>query len=100
MGRRKAMAFRKGSNNTERLAKKLAEIEGEEPVQLTDQQRLDFPEGLQYARDERIWMVKEAYKDGPDDYRRVVSLDSGDEEIMLLNVLKKDATSSDFTFIK
>ena len=87
------MAFRKGADSGSRLSE-------EELAGLTDEQRLNFPSGLKYARDGSIWMVVEAFKSGPDDVRRVVSTDDGVQEVMLLNVLRKDSEQGDFTFIK
>lgn len=90
------MAFRKGSKNSEKLMKQ----QMKEAKELSSKEMLDFPVGVKYARDGHIWLVKEAFKDGPDEHRRVVATDSGTEEVMLLSILRKDAQSEDFTFIK
>lgn len=90
------MAFRKGAKNTEKLMKQ----QMEEAKELSIQEMFNFPVGVKYARDGHIWLVKEAFKDGPDEHRRVVATDSGDEEVMLLTVLRKDAQEEDFSFIK
>ena len=90
------MAFRKGSNNTDKLLKH----QMEEARELSPEELLDFPVGVKYARDGHIWLVKEAFQDGPDQHRRVVATDSGVEEVMLLSVLKKDAQAEGFSFIK
>ena len=86
------MAFRKGAGMSHRL-------KDEQIIKLSQAEMLEFPPGLKFARDERLWMVTEAFEDGPDQIRRVSCLDSEADEVMLLNVLKKDAQADGFSFV-
>lgn len=87
------MSFIKKSNFSQKLSE-------EELAKLTDAERLDFHVGQEFVRDGQEYIVTEAYKSGPDDYRRVHSIESETDEVMLLNVLKKDAQGKDFGFKK
>lgn len=91
------MSFIKKSNFSQKL-------NNEKLAALTDQERLQFPVGLKFSKGEgmqaKSWIVTESYKSGPDEYRRVHCMESEEDEVMLLNVLVKDATQAGFTFIK
>ncbi len=64
------------------------------PQNLTRDKKLKFPHGFTFGMNNAIWKVTEEIKDGPDEHRRVRS-DSGEEEIMLLAVLQRDASNLD-----
>jgi len=91
------MSFIKKSNFSQKL-------NNEKLAALTDQERLQFPVGLKFSKGEgmqaKSWIVTESYKSGPDEYRRVHCTESEEDEVMLLNVLVKDAAQAGFTFIK
>jgi len=91
------MSFTKRSDFSHRLS-------NEKLAALTDRERLEFPVGLKFSRGEgmqaKSWIVTESYKSGPDEYRRVHCMESEEDEVMLLNVLIKDAQQAGFTFIK
>jgi len=91
------MSFIKKSNFSQKL-------NNEKLAALTDQERLQFPVGLKFSKGEgmqaKSWIVTESYKSGPDEYRRVHCMESEEDEVMLLNVLVKDAAQAGFTFIK
>lgn len=91
------MSFIKKSNFSQKLST-------EKLAALTNQEKLEFPVGLKFSKgtgmQAKSWIVTEAYKSGPDDYRRVHCMESEEDEVMLLNVLVKDAQEAGFTFIK
>ena len=91
------MSFTKRSDFSQRLSQ-------EKLAALTDKERLEFPVGQKFAKgtgfQTKTWVVTESYKSGPDDYRRVHCTDSDEDEVMLLNVLRKDATDKSFRFVK
>lgn len=87
------MSFTKKSNFSQKLTP-------EQLSDLNDSERLEFPVGQKFIRDGQEYVVTESYRSGPDDYRRVHSTESETDEVMLLNVLKKDAQNADFGFVK
>lgn len=91
------MSFTKKSNFSQRLT-------NDQLSELSDKQRLEFPVGLKFNKGsgmlKKMWIVTESYKSGPDDYRRVHCMESDEDEVMLLSVLKKDASSGEFGFVK
>lgn len=49
-----------------------------------------FPVGRRFVYDGRVWTVREAFADSGEDFRRIIS-SSGDDEILTLKSLMKDA---------
>jgi len=87
------MSFTKKSDFSQKLTPEQLSV-------LSDTERLQFPVGQKFVRDHREYVVTESYISGPDEYRRVHSTESEADEVMLLNVLKKDAQSLGFGFVK
>ena len=59
----------------------------------------EFPKGSQYNCDGHIWRVTEEVTDSSTEWRRVVSVDSGDDEIIPITNLKRDLEAGRITFI-
>jgi len=59
--------------------------------------KTEFPLGTIYIQDDRRWTVIEEVKDTDAIWRRVRS-NVGDEELLVLETLKRDLVSGDITF--
>lgn len=59
----------------------------------------EFPKGTQYNCDGHIWKVVEEVVDSSCEWRRVISTDCGDEELLEIETLKKDLESGSIEFI-
>lgn len=66
---------------------------------MPDEPQENFPKGSRFVMNNKIHHIVESFVDSSTEWRKVVS-DVGEEELVMLSTLKKDAAAGAIEFIK
>ena len=68
--------------------------------QLTMQQKMQFPDRINFIKQGKRYLVKQTVKTSSVTFKRVICLDGGDDEVMQLRILQDEvASAKQFTFV-